>query len=172
MLTAGGLFAAIRSTAGTIFRWPSGAQRTFGMPTAVGNDCDVAGLAEARFGAGRGRRVLFYVTVGSGIGGGLIVDGQIYRGNGVAAAEIGHLRPGLHADRPDETVESMASGWGIAAAAQSRLAEPMLHPLPPLGEPVLAGGRKIAATADGGRGSGRRVCRRSCWPGPTESRNI
>ena len=104
-------------------------RRTLGLPTAVGNDCDVAGLAEAKFGAGRGRRVLFYVTVGSGIGGGLIVDGQIYRGNGVAAAEIGHLRPGLHADRPEETVESLASGWGIAAEAQARLSEPISHPL-------------------------------------------
>jgi glucokinase len=111
-------------------------QRTFKLPAVVGNDCDVAGLAEARFGAGRGRRVVFYVTVGSGIGGGLIIDGQIYRGSGLAAAEIGHLRPGLHAERPDDTVESIASGWGIAAAAQARLAEPMLHPFPPLGEPV------------------------------------
>jgi len=114
-------------------------QRTFKIPAVVGNDCDVAGLAEARFGAGRGRRVVFFVTVGSGVGGGLIIDGQIYRGSGMAAAEIGHLRPGLNAERPDDTVESMASGWGIAAAAQSRLAEPMLHPFPPLGEPVRAG---------------------------------
>ena len=90
------------------------------------------GLAEARFGAGRGRRVVFYITVGSGIGGGLVIDGQIYRGHGIAAAEIGHLRPGLHADRPDETVESLASGWGIAAAAQSRLADPIYHPFPSL----------------------------------------
>ncbi|HEV2970014.1 MAG TPA: ROK family protein [Pirellulales bacterium] len=103
-------------------------QRTFGLPAVLGNDCDVAGLAEARFGAGRGRRVVFYMTIGSGIGGGLIIDGQIYRGHGIAAAEIGHLRPGLHADRPDQTVESLASGWGIAAAAQSRLADPIYHP--------------------------------------------
>ncbi|HEX3998988.1 MAG TPA: ROK family protein [Pirellulales bacterium] len=114
-------------------------QRTFKVPAEVGNDCDVAGLAEAKFGAGHGRRVVFYVTVGSGIGGGLILDGQIYRGSGSAAAEIGHLRPGLHAERPDDTVESMASGWGIAAAAQSRLAEPMLHPFPPLGDPIRHG---------------------------------
>jgi glucokinase len=114
-------------------------QRTFKLPAVVGNDCDVAGLAEARFGAGRGRRVVFFVTVGSGVGGGLAVDGQIYRGSGLAAAEIGHLRPGLHAERPDDTVESMASGWGIAAAAQARLAEPMLHPFPPLGEPIDTG---------------------------------
>jgi glucokinase len=101
----------------------------FGLPTFLGNDADLAGLAEARFGEGHGRSPVFYITVGTGIGGGLIVDGQLYRGNGVGAAEIGHLRPGLHADRPEETVESIASGWGIALAAQSRLSEPMTHRL-------------------------------------------
>jgi glucokinase len=104
-------------------------QRAFGLPAAIGNDCDVAGLAEARFGAGRGASPLFYITVGTGIGGGLIIDGQIYRGSGVGAAEIGHLRPGLSADRPEETVESFAAGWAIAAAAQSRLADPVSHRL-------------------------------------------
>lgn len=102
-------------------------QRSFNLPAAIGNDCDVAGLAEARFGAGRGKRVVFFVTVGTGIGGGLIVDGEIFRGVGPAAAEIGHLRPGLHAQSPEETVESIASGWGVAAAAQARLAGPVTH---------------------------------------------
>lgn len=105
--------------------------QTLGLPVQVGNDCDVAGLAEARFGAGRDRRVVFYVTAGTGIGGGLIVDGRVHRGAGVAAAEIGHLRPGLNADRPEETVESLASGWAVAAAAQSRLSGPITHRLFP-----------------------------------------
>lgn len=108
------------------------AEKLFGVPTALANDCDCAGLAEARFGAGRGKHTVFYITVGSGIGGGLILNGQIYRGSGIAAAEIGHLRPGLHADRPDETVEAVASGWGIATAAQAKLTEPISHQLKPL----------------------------------------
>ena len=102
------------------------------LPALLQNDCDVAALAEARHGAGRGHNVVLYVTVGTGIGGGLVVDGHIYRGNGRAAAEIGHLRPGLHADRPDQTVESLASGWGIAAAAQSRLSDRISHAFVPL----------------------------------------
>ncbi len=97
------------------------------LPAVVGNDCDVAALAEAHFGAGRGQRVVFYITVGSGIGGGLVIDGQSYLGAGSPVAEIGHLRPGLLADRPEETVESLASGWSIAAEAQNRLAEPVSH---------------------------------------------
>lgn len=102
-----------------------------GLPARLCNDCDAAALAEARFGAGRGHRVVLYVTVGTGIGGGLAIDGQIYRGSGAGATEIGHLRPGLHATDPEQTVESLASGWGIAAAAQAELAEPG-------GQPVIA----------------------------------
>jgi glucokinase len=104
----------------------------FALPTAVGNDCDVAALAEARFGAGQGRNPVFYVTVGTGIGGGLVVGGDIYRGHGNAAAEIGHLRYGLDASRPEQNLESLAAGWGIAQQAANRIAE-----APLLGEAAL-----------------------------------
>src|SRR5205807_3821246 len=63
-----------------------------GWPAVLGNDADVAGLAEALFGAGKGLSPIFYITIGSGIGGGLIVGGAIYRGCGKGASEIGHLR--------------------------------------------------------------------------------
>ncbi len=83
-----------------------------GLPAVLGNDADVAGLAEALFGAGRGCSPVFYITIGSGIGGGLIVNGEIYRGVGRGAAEIGHLRvPGLRG--PITILEHMASGWGM-----------------------------------------------------------
>ena len=97
-------------------------RETLGLPAAISNDADAAGLAEARFGAGRGERVVFYITVGSGIGGALVIDGNIYGGNSGIAAELGHLRPGLQADQPAMTVEAAASGWGIAAAARTALA--------------------------------------------------
>src|SRR5262249_54806491 len=96
------------------------------------NDCDAAALAEARFGAGQGAKVVLYVTVGTGIGGGLVFNGQIYRASGFGATEIGHLRPRLHAQRPHQTAEAPASGWGIAAAAQARLSDPISHPFVPL----------------------------------------
>lgn len=108
-------------------------RRTLGRPAVLGNDSDLAGLGEARFGAGKGHRVVFYSNVGSGIGGALVIDGQLYRGgSGGVASEIGHLRPGLLADRPDQTLESIASGWGIAAETQARLGEPISHLLGPL----------------------------------------
>ncbi len=103
-------------------------RETFGLPVALGNDCDSATLAEARFGAGQGRRSVFFVTVGTGVGGGFVKDGRLLSEGRPAACEIGHLRPGLHADAADATVESLASGWGIAAAAQERVTGQIMRP--------------------------------------------
>ncbi len=98
-------------------------RETFGISASLGNDSDLAGLGEARFGAGRGRRVVFYTNVGSGIGGALVVNQRVYVGCAGIASEIGHLRPGPQAVAPDEIVELVSSGWAIAAAAR---AEPAL----------------------------------------------
>jgi glucokinase len=96
-------------------------RQILGVRTVLGNDCDVATLAEARYGAGRGRRVVFFVTVGTGVGGGCAIDGQVLGRGRPAIAEIGHLRPGLDAVDPHATVEARASGWGIAAAVREAL---------------------------------------------------
>jgi glucokinase len=108
-----------------------------GLPAALGNDADVAGLAEALFGAGKGLSPIFYITIGSGIGGGLIINGENYRGCGRGAAEIGHIRIKCWGadEEVDEYVplEQVASGWGIGeistrfARANSRVsAKPSL----------------------------------------------
>ena len=90
-----------------------------GLRATICNDADVAGLAEALHGAGRGLSPIFYMTVGSGIGGGLVVDGEIYRGVGKGAAEVGHLRPAYPLlDAPhDGILEDYAAGWGLARRA-------------------------------------------------------
>lgn len=85
------------------------------VPISLSNDCDVAAIAEHRFGAGQGSQSLYYVTVGTGIGGGLIMDRRSMGQGRPSIAEIGHLRPGPQATSPDVTVESFASGWGIRA---------------------------------------------------------
>jgi len=94
-----------------------------GVPTRLGNDCDVAALAEACYGAGIDCRTVFYVTVGTGIGGGFVIDRGIYGTDRPAAAEIGHLRPGLAAMSPHQTVESEAAGPGIETRLQRRIRE-------------------------------------------------
>ena len=62
----------------------------FGVRVAMENDADAAALGEAGWGAGKNKSRLIYVTVGTGIGAGLILDGQLYRGAGNAHPEIGH----------------------------------------------------------------------------------
>ncbi len=89
----------------------------FELPSALGNDADVAGLAEEMFGAGQGTSPIFYITIGSGIGGGLIIDQKIYRGCGQGAAEIGHLRMADKASGPT-ILELIASGWAIERQAE------------------------------------------------------
>jgi glucokinase len=94
-----------------------------GLSTVICNDADVACLAEASFGAGKGLSPVFYMTVGTGIGGGLVLDGEMYRGCGRGAMEVGHLRP-VYPLRPsvghDEILEDWAAGWGIGRAGQDR----------------------------------------------------
>lgn len=98
------------------------------LPAVLGNDADVAGLAEALFGAGKGLSPIFYITIGSGIGGGLIINGESYRGCGRGAAEIGHLVLAGHflgdsgcAMKCEDTLEKLASGWAIAENADHLL---------------------------------------------------
>ena len=61
------------------------------LPVVVENDANAAAWAEARFGAGRGQKYLVMLTLGTGLGGGLVIDGQLYRGRLGVAAELGHI---------------------------------------------------------------------------------
>jgi glucokinase len=63
----------------------------FGLPVALENDANAAALAEHRFGAGRGTEHMVMLTLGTGIGGGLILNGQLYRGSLGMAGELGHI---------------------------------------------------------------------------------
>ncbi|MDX1947697.1 MAG: ROK family protein [Pirellulaceae bacterium] len=125
---------------------------TLGKPAVIGNDCDAAALAEATIGAGRGAGSVFYVTVGTGIGGGLVVGGKLFGAGRPAIAEIGHLRPGLPADQPEMTVESLAAGPGIAAAAVARMTNVSrpLDTLRPLTRRVSKGENTPARSASEG----------------------
>ncbi|HEY5914543.1 MAG TPA: ROK family protein [Verrucomicrobiae bacterium] len=82
-----------------------------GAPVRVDNDADVGALGEASHGAGARFNPVFYVTLGSGVGGGLVVDGRIYHGATPGEAEIGHVR----LDRRGTIVERRCSGWAIDA---------------------------------------------------------
>jgi glucokinase len=94
------------------------------VPAAIGNDSDLAGLAEAHFGAGAGRSRVVYMNIGSGIGGAIVIDGKVYMAQGAGASEIGHLRirPG-QPGAPWLTLEDLASGWNLARAARQAAEE-------------------------------------------------
>jgi glucokinase len=66
-------------------------QDRFNVPVAIGNDANLAALGEWRFGAGVGHRHLMYLTVSTGIGGGVIIDNQLLLGTRGLAAELGHI---------------------------------------------------------------------------------
>jgi glucokinase len=82
-----------------------------GVAVLVDNDANVAALGEAVHGEGLGMDPVFYVTLGSGVGGGLVADGIIYHGATPGEAEIGHIR----LDRMGTTVEARCSGWAVDA---------------------------------------------------------
>ena len=70
---------------------PSTSASALGLPALADNDANVAAWGEYRVGAGRGSRHMLLVTVGTGIGGGIVTDGRLYRGAHGFAAEIGHI---------------------------------------------------------------------------------
>jgi glucokinase len=84
-------------------------QPLVGAPIFVDNDANVAALGEASRGAGVGFDPVFYVTLGSGVGGGLVLGGKIYHGIAPGEAEIGHVR----LDRQGTILESRCSGWAV-----------------------------------------------------------
>jgi glucokinase len=101
----------------------------FGLPTAIENDANAAALAEHRFGAGKGTRHMVMLTLGTGVGGGLILDGRLYRGSIGAAGELGHIT--LEVDGPPcqgtcpgrGHLEALASGTAADRLAKELAAE-------------------------------------------------
>ncbi len=93
--------------------------KRFALPCRVENDANAAGLAETRFGAARGYSSVLYVTLSTGIGTGIILDGKIYHGKNGAAAEGGHVTIDYASSvicncGTPGCVEALASGTAIA----------------------------------------------------------
>lgn len=98
-------------------------QKSFGVPVVLQNDANACAVAEWRWGAGRGTSNMAFLTFGTGLGAGLIIDGKLYSGTTDAAGELGHWR--LAADGPEGfgkagSFEGFCSGGGIARLARMR----------------------------------------------------
>ncbi|HMC60705.1 MAG TPA: ROK family protein [Candidatus Solibacter sp.] len=101
-------------------------EKARGVRPIIDNDGNAAALAEARWGAGRRYRNVFYATIGTGIGTGIIFDGQIYHGRTGGAAEGGHMSidyrgPRCGCGKPG-CIEILAAGPAIARRARAKLA--------------------------------------------------
>jgi glucokinase len=101
--------------------------RRYGGSVKIDNDANAAGLAEGLWGAGRGYKNVFYATIGTGIGTGILLNGRIYHGRTGAAAEGGHLSidyNGLRCNCGKKgCIEVLASGTAIGRKARLKLAE-------------------------------------------------
>jgi glucokinase len=104
-------------------------ERRFGVPVMIENDGNAAALAEHRLGAGRGTRHMVLLTLGTGIGGGLVLGGRLYRGAVGAAGELGHITidldgPSCQGICPGRGhLEALASGTAADALAARVAAE-------------------------------------------------
>jgi glucokinase len=90
-----------------------------GLPVRVDNDANTAALGEARRGAGRTYRRVFYTTLGSGMGGGMVLDGRIYHGARPGESEVGLMC----FDKTGATVESRCCGWAVDRKVRAHVAE-------------------------------------------------
>ena len=88
------------------------------VPVVLENDSNAAALGEALVGAGRGARVVVYSNAGSGIGSGLVIDGQLYRGRPSGEMELGHLR----LIRDGGILEDTSAGWAIDTRVREAVA--------------------------------------------------
>lgn len=103
-------------------------QKRFRLPIIVDNDVNLAALGELWYGSGQDAQNMVLITLGTGIGAGIIIDGSLYRGSDEMSGEIGYLVPGreyLGVKPPNGfgMFESLASGTGIARRAKRVLAE-------------------------------------------------
>jgi glucokinase len=99
--------------------------KSVGLPAKLDNDANAAALAEAHWGAAMGHSIVFYATIGTGIGTGIVFDGRIYHGRTGAAGEGGHVSidcrgPRCACGKPG-CIEALASGTAIARRAQEKI---------------------------------------------------
>jgi glucokinase len=125
----------------------------FGAPAALQNDANACALAEWQWGAGQGCRNMIFLTFGTGMGAGLILDGRLYAGTTDMAGEVGHVR--LAEDGPlgygkFGSFEGFCSGGGITRLAQTRALQGIQAGAPPAFCPELANLAAVTAEQVGG----------------------
>ena len=146
----------------TAFPLKQWAEEQWKKPVLIENDASTAGLAEFIAGNGRGCSRLFYITVGSGVGGGWIVNGRIDNGQGLGAAEVGHMWVNDPESGLLTELEQVCSGWAIGRRARlaAEGADSLLKELANSLEDVDA--RIVYLAAERGDDIAARVLRQTC----------
>ena len=126
-------------------------QNRLNVPAFLQNDANACALAEWQFGAGRGCKNMVFLTFGTGMGAGLILDGRLYAGTNDMAGEVGHVR--LEPDGPEGygkrgSFEGFCSGGGIRQLAQMELGKDLSC-------------KQLCELADAGDADARRVLEKS-----------
>lgn len=117
----------------------------FLVPVTIENDANASALAEFRFGGGRGYSAVLYMTMSTGIGGGIVIDGQVYHGANDSAGEVGHqilLPNGPRCGCGKRgCLEALCSGPAIARRAQAAIQKQLVDEKPLTAMLTLADGR-------------------------------
>ena len=125
----------------------------FGVPVYLQNDANACALAEWKFGAGKGCKNMVFLTFGTGLGAGLILDGRLYSGTNDNAGEVGHIR--LEDDGPEGygkpgSFEGFCSGGGIAKLGKMLAEKAILGGIIPSFANGEITAKSIAEAADNG----------------------
>jgi glucokinase len=139
--------------------------RRFGIPVYLDNDCNVAALGEHWIGAGQGHSDVLYVAVSTGIGAGIIIDGQLRRGFGSNMGEVGLMSIDLDGATcgggSSGCWEFLASGPAIAEAARSQADDQMLAAAQ--GDPARITSELVARLAAEGHAAARSIMEREAF---------
>ena len=154
---AGVVLRSFQVTGWDGFHLAEWAWRAWDRPVAIANDAAAAGLAETMLGAGAGAQRAFYMTIGSGIGGGWIVAGRIDHGQGMGMAELGHTYVPDPQTGAAVELENVCSGWAIGRRAQAAAEREPSRMAELAGSPAAVDARIVYAAAEAGDGVARRI---------------
>lgn len=129
-------------------------EQKFRIPVHLQNDANACAIAEWKYGAGKGLRNIVFLTFGTGMGAGLILDGRLYAGTNDMAGEVGHWRicdSGPEGYGKAGSFEGFCSGGGLALAARAKIGgAPDSKLFPFAGAPSQITAKRIADLADEG----------------------
>jgi glucokinase len=123
-------------------------EKEFGVECQVENDANAGAVAEHRFGAGQGSQNMVFLTMGTGLGAGIITDGRLYHGTNDLAGEVGHIRltpTGPVGHNKAGSAEGWASGGGLAQVAAQAVAKAAKNKQKTALSKILQSGKSLTA---------------------------